>query len=138
MAKKSQTRARRNNTQVGPQVVNFYNHGTVNVDARQNNSTSPKYNYSGCTFNYAQSRPFTIEDQIDPTHPIFSQEAENIEASVITEVIPTEESSKTDESIQGEKGTSNIRSKFWNRLAVAGLATAVMLSIALIHNQISK
>lgn len=72
MAKKSQIRARRNNTKVGSQVVNFYNHGTVNVDARQNNSTSPKSTYSYCTIYHAPQtgRPFTIKDHIEEGHPI--------------------------------------------------------------------
>lgn len=41
MAKKSQTNSRRNNTQAGRRVVNFYNNGTVNIDARQNRSHTP-------------------------------------------------------------------------------------------------
>lgn len=134
MAKKSQTRARRNNTQVGPQVVNFYNHGTVNVDARQNNSTSPKYSYSGCTFNYSQSRPFTIEDQIDPGHPIFSQSRNDSEIEVIPETIQMEEATSPTE-IQNDTRTSKnlISNKMWQKIAVAGLATAAMLSLVFIH-----
>ena len=52
MAKKSQTNARRNNTQVGRRVVNFYNNGTVNIDARQNRSRTNKTENNGCTINY--------------------------------------------------------------------------------------
>lgn len=52
MAKKSQTNSRRNNTQAGHRVVNFYNHGTVNVDARQNRSHTHKTENNGCTINY--------------------------------------------------------------------------------------
>ena len=51
MAKKSQINARRTNTVAGKRVVNYYNHGTINVDARQNNSTTTRRDYSGCTFN---------------------------------------------------------------------------------------
>ena len=51
MAKKSQNHARRTNTVAGERVVNYYNHGTINVDARQNNSTTRRQEYSGCTFN---------------------------------------------------------------------------------------
>lgn len=52
MAKKSQTNARRNNTQIGRRVVNFYNNGTVNIDARQNRSRTNKTENNGCTINY--------------------------------------------------------------------------------------
>lgn len=52
MAKKSQTNSRRNNTQAGRRVVNFYNNGTVNIDARQNRSHTHKTENNGCTINY--------------------------------------------------------------------------------------
>ena len=51
MAKKNQTNARRMNAVAGKRVVYYYNHGTINVDARQNNSTTRRQEYSGCTFN---------------------------------------------------------------------------------------
>lgn len=75
MAKKSQTKARRNNTQAGQRVVNFYNHGTVNVDARQNNSKSYKHENNGCTVNYPgqQKCHFTLKDQIEDGHPILDK-----------------------------------------------------------------
>ena len=50
MAKKSQTNARRNNTQAGRRVVNFYN-STINIDARQNRSRTIKTENNGCTIN---------------------------------------------------------------------------------------
>ena len=52
MAKKSQTNARRNNTQAGRRVVNFYNNGTINIDARQNRSRTNKTENNGCAINY--------------------------------------------------------------------------------------
>lgn len=52
MAKKSQTNARRNNTQAGRRVVNFYNNGTINIDARQNRSRTNKTENNGCTIHY--------------------------------------------------------------------------------------
>lgn len=52
MAKKSQTNARRNNTQAGRRIVNFYNNGTVNFDARRNRSRTNKTENNGCTINY--------------------------------------------------------------------------------------
>ncbi len=52
MAKKSQTSARRNNTQAGRRVVNFYNYGTVNIDGRQNNSVNHKADNRGSNFYY--------------------------------------------------------------------------------------
>lgn len=52
MAKKSQTSARRNNTQSGRRVVNFYNYGTVNVDGRRNNSVNHKADNRGSNFYY--------------------------------------------------------------------------------------
>lgn len=51
MSKKTQKANRRRSKVAGQRVVNYYNHGTVNVDARQNNSTSKRHEYTGCTFN---------------------------------------------------------------------------------------
>lgn len=51
MAKKTQKANRRRSKEADQRVVNYYNHGTVNVDARQNNSTSKRHEYTGCTFN---------------------------------------------------------------------------------------
>lgn len=73
MAKKSQTNSRRNNTQAGQRVVNFYNNGTVNIDARQNRSHTHKTENNGCTINYPYHTAgnmiedyFNLEDQISP------------------------------------------------------------------------
>jgi hypothetical protein len=69
MAKKSQTNSRRNNTQAGRRVVNFYNNGTVNIDARQNRSHTHKTENNGCTINYPYhliEDYFNLEDQISP------------------------------------------------------------------------
>lgn len=73
MAKKSQTNSRRNNTQAGRRVVNFYNNGTVNIDARQNRSHTHKTENNGCTINYPYLTAgnmiedyFNLEDQISP------------------------------------------------------------------------
>lgn len=52
MAHRNQTNARRNNTQAGRRVVNFYNDGTVNIDSRQDRSRSHKIENNGCTINY--------------------------------------------------------------------------------------
>lgn len=53
MAKKSQTKARRNNTVVGHQVVNSHNSGSVHTDARVNRSRAVKREFNHCTFNYS-------------------------------------------------------------------------------------
>ena len=47
MKKKSKT----NTKHSGQTVVNIYNHGTVNIDARQNNSRTFNRENNGCTFN---------------------------------------------------------------------------------------
>lgn len=86
MAKKTQTSARRNNTQVGSQVVNFYNHGNVNVDSRHGCTTSAKANYTFCTIsNLSQVvRPFTLKDQIEDGHPILGKVSlKDVEPAVI-------------------------------------------------------
>lgn len=85
MAKKSQTNARRNNTQAGRRVVNFYNNGTINIDARQNRSRTNKTENNGCTINYPcntsrnmigdyfqtphQSQPVTSTEAVENTIP---------------------------------------------------------------------
>lgn len=51
MAKKTKASPRRKRNQAGQTVVNFYNHGTVNIDARQNNSRAFKHENNGCTIN---------------------------------------------------------------------------------------
>lgn len=51
MAKKAKASTRRKHNQVGQTVVNFYNCGTVNIDARQNNSRAFKHENNGCTIN---------------------------------------------------------------------------------------
>ena len=56
MAKKSQIRARRNNTQVGQGIVNNYKFGTVNIDGRQNNSVTYKHDNRGSNI-YYPNRP---------------------------------------------------------------------------------
>lgn len=73
MAKKSQTNSRRNNTQAGQRVVNFYNNGTVNIDARQNRSHTHKTENNGCTINYPYHTAgnliedyINLKDQISP------------------------------------------------------------------------
>lgn len=73
MAKKSQTNSRRNNTLAGRRVVNFYNNGTVNIDARQNRSHTHKTENNGCTINYPYHTAgntiedyFNLKDQISP------------------------------------------------------------------------
>lgn len=52
MAKKNQIKARRSNTEAGQRVVNNYNYGTVNIDARQTNHRTFKKEFHGCTVNY--------------------------------------------------------------------------------------
>lgn len=49
MTKKTKVNSRRKHNQTGKTVVNFYNHGTVNIDARQNNSRAFKHENNGCT-----------------------------------------------------------------------------------------
>lgn len=59
MAKKTKANSRLKHNQVGQTVVNFYNHGTVNIDARQNNSRAFKHENNGCTIttsDYAASK----------------------------------------------------------------------------------
>ncbi len=51
MAKKTKTSRRRKHNKTGKTVVHFYNHGTVNIDARQNNSRAFKHENNGCTIN---------------------------------------------------------------------------------------
>lgn len=49
MAKKTKASPRCKQDHSGQTVVNFYNHGTVNIDARQNNSRTFKHENNGCT-----------------------------------------------------------------------------------------
>ena len=49
MAKKTNASPRRKHNQTGKTVVNFYTHGTINIDARQNNSRAFKHENNGCT-----------------------------------------------------------------------------------------
>lgn len=59
MAKKTKASPRLKHNQAGKTVVNFYNHGTVNIDARQNNSRAFKHENNGCTIttsDYAASK----------------------------------------------------------------------------------
>lgn len=51
MSKKTKASTRRKHNKTGQTVVNFYNHGTVNIDARQNNSRAFKHENNGCTIN---------------------------------------------------------------------------------------
>ena len=51
MAKKTKASQQRKHNKAGQTVVNFYNHGTVNIDARQNNSRAFKHENNGCTIN---------------------------------------------------------------------------------------
>lgn len=51
MSKKTKANLRRKHNNAGQTVVNFYNHGTVNIDARQNNSRAFKHENNGCTIN---------------------------------------------------------------------------------------
>ena len=51
MEKKTKVSHRNKHNQAGQTVVNFYNHGTVNIDARQNNSRAFKHENNGCTIN---------------------------------------------------------------------------------------
>lgn len=122
MAKKSQTRARRSNTQVGPQVVNFYNHGTVNVDARQSNSTTIKNEHTGCTFNYPvqQIRPFTLKDQIEDEHPILGKISTVANEPALPEV-------STSVAIPNTDGMDNWKSSLWGYLAVG--ATIALVAV---------
>lgn len=50
MAQKSKANARQKHTRADQIVVNIYNHGTVNIDARQNNSRTFRHENNGCTF----------------------------------------------------------------------------------------
>lgn len=62
MSKKTKVNSRYKHDHMGQTVVNFYNHGTVNIDARQNNSRTYKYENNGCTINspdYAAIRKHT-------------------------------------------------------------------------------
>ena len=52
MAHKSKANARQKHTRADQIVVNIYNHGTVNIDARQNKSSNYKVENKGCTNNY--------------------------------------------------------------------------------------
>lgn len=70
MAKKSQTSARRSNTRTGKMVVNFYNHGTINYDGRQNRSINNKQDYRGSTFTYHNvPNSNRVGDYIEPAQP---------------------------------------------------------------------
>lgn len=50
MAQKSKANARQKHTRADQIVVTIYNHGTVNIDARQNNSRTFRHENNGCTF----------------------------------------------------------------------------------------
>lgn len=79
MSKKSQTNARRNNTQAGRSVINFYNNGTVNMDARQNRSCNYKTENNGCTFNYPlHSAKNMVGDYYRFTDHIVPEEPSNV------------------------------------------------------------
>ena len=125
MAKKSQTRARRNNTQVGSQVVNFYNHGTVNVDARQNNSTSPKSVYSYCTiYEMPQSgRAFTLKDQLEDGHPI-------LDMTTPEETMPTTVAAPDMASSKNESHNWRRPSRWGWIAGIAGIAMAAATVVA--------
>lgn len=130
MAKKSQTRARRNNTQVGPKVANFYNYGTVNVDARQNNSTTIKHENTGCTINYPvqQVRPFTLRDQIEEGHPILGKINPDISEPVLPGVSTPVASADTN-------GTDSHKLSLWGWLAIGvGIALAAATATAKYFN----
>lgn len=51
MAKKLKANHKRKQERTDKTVVNIYNHGTVNIDARQNNSRAYKHENRGCTIN---------------------------------------------------------------------------------------
>ena len=99
MAKKSQTNARRNNTQAGRRVVNFYNNGTINIDARQNRSRTNKTENNGCAINYPcntsrnligdyftppyQSQPATYTDVINTPTPKQKEDRKPVSRNLI-------------------------------------------------------
>lgn len=49
MSKKTKASPRCKQDHTGQTVINFYNHGTVNIDARKNNSRTFKHENNGCT-----------------------------------------------------------------------------------------
>lgn len=66
MCRRNQKNARRNNTEVGHQVVNSHNSGSVHTDARVNKSKTLKREFNNCYFTYFNENHTTpIEDFMD-------------------------------------------------------------------------
>ena len=135
MAKKSQTNARRNNTQAGRRVVNFYNNGTVNIDARQNNSTSPKSTYSYCTIYHTpqSGRPFTIKDHIEDEHIILDMisSGETMSSSIISSPRPAsaQASISPESSKRMEKLNPSHKPSKWGWVVLGGSVAITALLI---------
>ena len=125
MAKKNQTKARRNNTVVGHQVVNSHNSGSVHTDARVNRSKAVKREFNNCTFNYG-CNPHTckivdfadeeIKDTLNFENENIQGNPQLIEAKTTVEVEETKDK-KSPNKMSGWK-------KFWLGTGiVAGICT---------------
>lgn len=118
MAKKSQTNSRRNNTQAGRRVVNFYNNGTVNIDARQNKSHTHRTENKGCTINY----PFHPEGNMVGNY----LDLENLNSTKVSAQV-------TEFPATNEQGNTETRKGFLKVAAgIAMAAVAIGVSIAFI------
>lgn len=123
MAKKSQTSARRNNTQAGRRVVNFYNYGTVNVDGRQNNSINHKADNRGSNFYY----PNTSANGSGMENPPQNDQVAVARRGVFE--VHTRETDCTN-SVSIDFNTMSKLTKILIGTAIAAIATGAVLMIA--------
>ncbi len=123
MAKKSQTGARRNNTQAGRRVVNFYNFGTVNLDGRQNNSVNHKADNRGSNLYY----PNTSANGSGVENPPNHDQVAEVRRGVL-EIQPV----KADcaDTISSDSNAMSKLTKILIGAAIAAIATGAVLMIA--------
>ncbi len=123
MAKKSQTGARRSNTQAGRRVVNFYNYGTVNIDGRQNNSVNHKADNRGSNFYY----PNTSANGCGVENPRKNEEIAETRRGVYE--IQTLESDCVNSVSKKPNGISKL-AKILIGTAIAAIATGAVFIVA--------
>ncbi len=123
MAKKSQTGARRNNTQAGRRVVNFYNYGTVNIDGRQNNSVNHKADNRGSNFYY----PNTSANGSGVENPLQNEQVAETRRGVYE--IQTVEANCANPVSKDLNAMSKL-TKILIGTAIAAIATGAVLMIA--------
>ncbi len=123
MAKKSQTGARRNNTQAGRRVVNFYNYGTVNIDGRQNNSANHKADNRGSNFYY----PNTSANGSGVENPLQNEQVAETRRGVYE--IQTVEANCANPVSKKPNGISKL-AKILIGTAIAAIATGAVFIVA--------